>query len=79
MLDIVFFSHNKEETEIIEVSTEFHEWLARSEFSRIGNSEAEEMKIDAEVVIVPVIDLEGSCRRKLSVFFSGMPLFKKVI
>jgi hypothetical protein len=34
MLDITFYSQDKEEAEVIEVSEEFYQWLARSEFSR---------------------------------------------
>lgn len=69
MLDIVFFSQHKDEAESIEVSDEFYQWLARSEFARIGHSEEQEMKIDGETVLVPVIPLGGNYRRKLSDFF----------
>lgn len=43
MLDITFYSQDKEEAEVIEVSTDFYEWLARSEFARIGKSELKEV------------------------------------
>jgi hypothetical protein len=69
MLDITFYSQDKEEAKIIEVSEDFYEWLARSEFSRIGKSEVQEMKIDGELIEVPVVQLEGMNRRKLSDFF----------
>ena len=69
MLDITFYSENKEEAEAIAVSEEFYQWLARSEFSRIGKSEIKEMKVDGKPVEVPVIQLEGMNRRKLSDFF----------
>jgi hypothetical protein len=69
MLDITFYSEDKEEAEVIEVSEEFYQWLARSEFSRIGKSEIKEMKVDGEPVEFPVIQLEGMNRRKLSDFF----------
>ena len=69
MLDIIFFTQHKEESEIVEVPDEFYQWLARSEFARIGDSEEREMKIDGEFVMLPVISLEGTHRRKLSDFF----------
>ncbi|HAZ46506.1 MAG TPA: hypothetical protein DDW76_01900 [Cyanobacteria bacterium UBA11369] len=69
MLDITFYSGDKEEAEVIEVSDDFYHWLARSEFSRIGKSEIKEMKVDGEPVEVAVIQLEGMNRRKLSDFF----------
>ncbi len=69
MLDIAFYSQDKEEAEAIEVSNDFYEWLARSEFARIGKSELKEMKVDGEPVEVPVIKLEGINRRQLSDFF----------
>ena len=69
MLDIAFYSQDKEEAEVIEVSTDFYEWLAHSEFARIGKSELKKMKIDGEAVEVPVIKLEGINRRQLSDFF----------
>ncbi|MFB2976365.1 hypothetical protein [Microseira sp. BLCC-F43] len=69
MLDITFYWEDKEEAEAIAVSEEFYQWLARSEFSRIGKSEIKEMKVDGEPVEVPVIQLEGMNRRKLSDFW----------
>ena len=50
MLDIAFYSQDREEAEAIEVSNDFYEWLARSEFARIGKSELKEMKVDGETV-----------------------------
>lgn len=69
MLDITFYSQDKQEAEVIEVSEEFYQWLARSDFSRIGKSEVKEMKVDGEPVEVSIIQLEGMNRRKLSDFF----------
>jgi hypothetical protein len=73
MLDIAFYSQDREEAEAIEVSNDFYEWLARSEFARIGKSELKEMKVDGEPVEVPVIALEGINRRHLSDFFLAFP------
>lgn len=69
MLDIIFYSQNQEESEVIEVSSDFYQWLIESEFSQIGKSELTEMKIDGELEQVPVIKLEGINRRKFSDFF----------
>lgn len=69
MLDITFYSQNKEEAKIVEISEDFYEWLARSEFSEIGKSELREMKVDGEPIEVSVVQLEGMNRRKLSDFF----------
>lgn len=68
MLDIIFFSQDREEAENVEISTDFYQWLAQSEFSRIGRSEEKEMRIDGESVNIPVIQLEGVYRRKFSDF-----------
>ena len=46
MLDITFYSHDREKAEAIEVDNDFYEWLARSEFARIGKSELKEIKVD---------------------------------
>jgi hypothetical protein len=69
MLDIIFYSQNKEESEVIEIPENFYQWLIESEFSQIGKSELTEMKIDGESEQVPVVKLEGSNRRKFSDFF----------
>ncbi|WP_448596305.1 hypothetical protein [Thermoleptolyngbya sp.] len=69
MLDISFYSQAHEITETIEVSQDFYQWLARSEFSKIGESQARSMQEDGEEVTVFVVDLEGETRRKLSNFF----------
>lgn len=69
MLDISFYSQANEITETIEVSQDFYQWLAQSEFSKIGKSQARAMKGDGEEITVFVVDLEGETRRKLSNFF----------
>ena len=69
MLDILFYSHNKEALEVVEILPEFYNWLIQSEFSKIGKSEEKEMTGDGEVVKVPVVLLEGGNRRKFSDFF----------
>jgi len=68
MLDLTLYSQDKEEAEVVEVSAEFYEWLAKSEFSKIGKSRKKEMKSDGEPVKVSVIELGVINRRKLSKF-----------
>lgn len=69
MLDISFYSQDKEEVELVEIVEDLYLWLAQSEFSKIGKSEEKEMKIDGEKEKVSVILLEGDNRRKFSNFF----------
>ena len=78
MLDIAFYSQDLEEAEAIEISNDFYEWLARSEFAIIGKSELKEMKVDGETVKVPVIELAGINRRSLATSFA-MQLLRKVM
>jgi len=54
MLDIAFYSREREEAEAIEVDNDFYEWLTHSEFAIMGKSELKEMKVDGETVEVPV-------------------------
>jgi hypothetical protein len=69
MLDISFYSHDKEALDTIEISEIFYNWLIQSDFSKIGQSEEREMQGDGEIVKVPVVLLEGENRRKFSDFF----------
>ncbi|HIK39345.1 hypothetical protein [Thermoleptolyngbya sp. M55_K2018_002] len=68
MLDISFYSQAHEIAEVVEVPQNFYQWLAQSEFSKIGKSEDRTMRGDGEEVTVLVVDLEGETRRKLSNF-----------
>jgi hypothetical protein len=69
MLEMTFYSDEKDTVEVVEFSEEFYEWLIKSDFSKIGKSEEKEMKGDEEVVKIPVVVLEGQNRRKFSNFF----------
>lgn len=68
-LDITFYSQNRETNDIIECSADFYEYLSKSEFSKIGKSQEEEMKGDEESVLVSVIILNFENRNKYSDFF----------
>ena len=67
MLDIAFYTADAK-SEIVEISESFCQWLARSEFYKIGKSEPKVMKIDDEDCELEVVVLEGANRRKLSAF-----------
>jgi len=69
MLDISFYSQDREEVEVVEVPEELYHRLAKSEFSKIGKSDEKEMKIDGEITKSCVVLLEGETRRKFSDFF----------
>ena len=69
MLDISFYSQEKKPIETMEITQDFYDWLAKSDFSRIGKSEEREMEGDGEVVKTSVVLLEGENRRKFSDFF----------
>jgi hypothetical protein len=69
MLDIVFYSQDKETIDVVDVLDDFYEWLQKSGFSNIAKSEEMEMKPDGETVKTSAIVLEGGNRRKFSDFF----------
>ncbi|ACK70739.1 hypothetical protein PCC7424_2318 [Gloeothece citriformis PCC 7424] len=69
MLDFSFYSHDKKALNNVDISQNFYEWLIQSEFSKIGQSEEQEMQGDGETVKVSVVLLEGENRRKFSDFF----------
>jgi hypothetical protein len=69
MLDIAFYSQDREAVETVELSERFYSWLIHSEFSKIGISEEQEMQGDGERINVPVVLLEGENRQKFSDFF----------
>jgi hypothetical protein len=50
---------------------DFYEWLARSDFSKVGQSETTDLEIDGEIVELPVVTLGNSNRRTLISFFSS--------
>jgi len=69
MLDVSFYSQGQESVAPIEIPEDFYEWLAKSDFSKIGLSEKREMKIDDEPEQVDVVVLDWETRRKYSDFF----------
>ena len=69
MFDLIFYPSNNEEPEYIEISAEMYEWLARSEFSKIGQSVTRTIHIDGEEEKVPVVQLNQENRQRLRNFF----------
>lgn len=69
MLRFSFYLDNGEEEEIVDIPDELYQWLIHSEFSKIGQSEERDVKIDGEITKIAVVPLMGSNRRKLSNFF----------
>ena len=74
MLDISFYTANGvngAESETVDVGETFYEWLARSEFSKIGGLSIDtEIYIDEENVILPLVELNQDIRQQFKKFFS---------
>lgn len=72
MLDIAFYSENGEPYAQIELSPEFYERLAKSDFSEIGTSHKINIKIDGEEEEIEAISLSKgkiTNRQRLIDFF----------
>ena len=69
MLDIIFYPKNGEPAHYIEVSEDFYEWLAKSQFSKIGKSVSRKVVIDDEEDTIPLVKLGKENRKKLRNFF----------
>ena len=68
MLDLIFYPAQGEPPHYIELSEDFYEWLAKSEFSKIGESVPKTMIIDEEEEELPLVELEPDNRPKLRNF-----------
>ena len=69
MLDIIFYSRDRQSSQYIELSEEIYEWLARSQFSKIGHSRDRTFFVDGEEECIPVVELDRSNRQQLRLFF----------
>ena len=69
MLDLIFYPAQSQEPQYVEVSETFYEWLARSEFSKIGRSEPTQLDLEGETIEAPVVRLGQEIRSRLSQFF----------
>ena len=72
MLDISFYNKNKNPSYHVEVAENFLEWLAASEFSRIGQEESLAMLIDGEMILQSVVELNRDRRQKFINFFNTL-------
>lgn len=68
MLDLIFYPAKDNTPHYIELSEDFYEWLAKSEFSKIGESLSKTMTIDGEEEVLPLVELEPDNRSKLRNF-----------
>ncbi|MCW6035696.1 hypothetical protein K4A83_05340 [Spirulina subsalsa FACHB-351] len=71
-LDIAFYGKNDKSSTNIELSAEFYERLAKSDFSEIGTTHRIEVQIDGEQTEIEAVDLDKgiiSNRQRLIDFF----------
>ncbi|MEO0433888.1 MAG: hypothetical protein AAF151_19560 [Cyanobacteria bacterium J06656_5] len=70
MLDIEFFSGDKQPMCRVEVADAFLLWLARTEFARIGEETATDLSINGESLTLPLVQLAPLTRRTFVEFFT---------
>ena len=69
MFDISFYSANGEPSDSIIITATTYEWLAKSEFSKIGKSVPRNILIDEEEEKLPLVELDQDIRQKFRNFF----------
>ena len=67
MLDLIFYPAKDDSPHYIELSEDLYEWLAKSEFSKIGES-VSTTTIDGEEEELPLVELEPDNRSKFRNF-----------
>lgn len=71
MLDISFYTTNGSESETVDVGETLYEWLAKSDFSKIGGESIDtEIYLDEENVTLPLVELNQEIRQQLKKMFS---------
>ncbi|MBD2778961.1 hypothetical protein [Iningainema tapete] len=68
MLEISFYSKNGHPPHDVELIDEIYEWLAKSDFSKIGKSVPRKILIDGEKQTLPLVMLSKGNRKKLKAF-----------
>ena len=68
MLEFIFYPSNNQPPYYVELSEDIYEWLAKSEFSKIGKSVPKNILIDGEEEKLPLVKLGKDNRRKLRAF-----------
>lgn len=74
MLNISFYGENGSTPQSIRVGEEFYEWLAYSDFARVGHSQLTTICLDGEEIQLPLIPLASTTRSMLVAFFNEMIL-----
>ncbi|NJK77179.1 MAG: hypothetical protein HC849_25845 [Oscillatoriales cyanobacterium RU_3_3] len=70
MLDIIFYAFKTDlPPHYVEMSEDVYEWLAKSEFSKIGKSVTRNVSIDGEEENLPLVELDRDIRQQLRNFF----------
>ena len=70
MLDIEFFSSDKQPMYRVEVADTFLLWLARTDFARIGEEAATDLSINGERLTLPLVQLAPATRKTFVEFFT---------
>jgi hypothetical protein len=68
MLDLIFYPQMGQAPAYVEVSESLYEWLARSEFARVGESQVRSLSLDGEDLDLAVVDLGRETRQGLASF-----------
>jgi hypothetical protein len=68
MLDLIFYPQTGQIPVYVEVSESLYEWLARSEFAKVGQSHLRSISLDGEELQLAVVDLEQDIRQVLAQF-----------
>ncbi|MEG4571602.1 hypothetical protein QUA56_02565 [Microcoleus sp. N3A4] len=71
MFDISFYSANGEPSDSVIITATTYEWLAKSDFSKIGGASIDtEIYLDEENVILPLVELNQDIRQQFKKIFS---------
>ncbi|MEL6249845.1 MAG: hypothetical protein AAFY78_03180 [Cyanobacteria bacterium J06648_16] len=70
MLDIGFFSDKKHPLHRVAVAEDFLLWLAKTDFSAIGEDKTAEAQIDGDMVSLSLVSLHQSVRQAFIQFFN---------
>lgn len=70
MLDIEFFSRDKQPMCRVEVADNFLLWLARTDFAHIGEEIATDLSINGETLTLPLVKLAPVTRKTFVEFFT---------
>jgi hypothetical protein len=72
MFDISFYSAKGEPSDSIIITADTYEWLAKSDFSKIGGESIDiKIHLDEEDVILPLVELNQDLRQQFKKMFSA--------